>query len=376
MSSPDPSVPYFDVKRQAQGLRKEFEAAFSETALSGAYILSNVVGEFENEFAAYCGTKYAIGVGSGTDALVLSLKAAGIGPGDEVIVPSFTFSASVFCIQHAGATPVMVEVDPETYTLCPKAAEKAITQKTRAILPVHLYGQAADMDALQKLAQKHKLMIFEDACQAHGAEFKGRKVGSFGTTGSFSFYPTKNLGAMGDGGCITLSNEKLSETCRRLRNLGRKSVAEDHLYTGYTSRLDSLQAAILRIKLKQLDRFNSLRRKAAEIYHRGLEGTPLILPKEAANRKHVYHLYVARVPGGKRNKLKEFLASKNISSMIHYPKPAHRQPACAKKVKVPQKLSITEKICGEILSLPMFPEITAQEVQTVCTAIQSFYGRR
>ncbi len=369
-----PAVPYFDLKRQYESLSREFETALSQVASSGGYILSPVVAGFEQAFAEYCGTRFAVGVGSGTDALVLSMKASGIGPGDEVLVPSFTFSASVFSIMHTGATPVLVEVDPDTYTISPEAAEKAVTRKTRAILPVHLYGQAADMLKITSLAKKKKLKIFEDACQAHGASFNGKKTGSFGTAGSFSFYPTKNLGAMGDGGMITTNDAKMVETLHRLRNLGRKTVQENHLYAGYTSRLDAMQASILSIKLKHLDEFNDKRRKAAALYKSLLLDTPLVLPAEAPSRRHAYHLFVVRVPAGKRDALQKFLAGKNINTMIHYPIPVHKQPACKGKVKVPARIPVTEKICSEILSLPMFPEMTGDEVRTVCSAIRAFYG--
>lgn len=370
------SVPYFDIKRQYALLGKQYEAAFARVGASGAYILGPDVTEFEKSFADFCQTPYAVAVGSGTDALILSLKACGIGKGDEVIVPSFTFSASAFCIIHAGATPVMVDVDPHTYTLCPKAVEKAITKKTKAILPVHLYGQAAEMGPILNLSKKHKLYIFEDACQAHGALWKGKRVGSFGKTGSFSFYPTKNLGALGDGGCITTSDEELVETTQRMRNLGRKTVKENHLYVGITSRLDSAQAAILSIKLKHLDSFNDKRHKAASWYFRNLTHTPLQLPHEGADRRHVYHLFVVRVPGGKRDALQNYLAENNIGSMVHYPIPVHLQPACKPKVKVPHSMKVTEQICGEILSLPMFPEITEEEVKTVCAVINKFYASK
>lgn len=370
------TVPYFDIKRQTAKFAREYSKAFERVAASGAYILGPEVAEFEEAFAQYCGTKYAVGVGSGTDALALSLKAAGISKGDEVIVPSFTFSASIFCILHVGATPVMAEVDPQTYTLDPKSAEKALTKKTKAILPVHLYGQPADMGALAAIAKKHKLEIFEDACQAHGALWKNKKVGGLGTAGSFSFYPTKNLGALGDGGCITTDDLKIVETAQRIRNLGRKTVKENHTYVGMTSRLDSVQAALLSIKLKHLDEFNAKRRKAASWYFRELAQTPLALPHEGADRRHVYHLFVVRVPGGKRDKLQAHLAENGIGSMIHYPVPVHLQPACKSKVRLGDKLNITSKICDEILSLPMFPEITEEEVKKVSRVIRNFHAQK
>ncbi len=368
------SVPYFDSKRQYARLGKEFEEALAKTAASGLYILPPSVQEFEKNFARYCGTSYGIGVGSGTDALIFALKAAGLKKGDEVIAPSFTFVATVFAIMHAGATPVLVDVDPATYTLCPKAVEKAVTRKTRAILPVHLYGQAADMGAIEAIAKKKNLKIIEDACQAHGASWNGRKTGSFGFAGCFSFYPTKNLGAMGDGGMITGSDTEALNFYYRLRNLGRKDLQENHLIAGWTSRLDGMQAAILDIKLKHLDSFNDGRRRAAQTYKKLLAGTPLVLPTEAEGRRHVYHLFVVLAPGGKRDSLQKHLADNGIRTMVHYPVAVHQQPACKSQVRVAGKLKVTESLSGEILSLPMFPEITDEEIAAVASAVKSFYA--
>lgn len=367
------SIPYFDLKRQYRQLGKELEKSLIETAQTGAYILSPKVSEFENAFAQYCGAEYGIGVGSGTDALIFSLKALGIGKGDEVIVPSFTFSASVFSILHAGATPVFAEVDPVFYTLDPKSAAACITKKTRAILPVHLYGQTADMGALVDLAKKHKLKIVEDACQAHGAMWKGRKSGTFGDFGCFSFYPTKNLGATGDGGMAISNNPKLVTKVQKLRNLGRTTHKGPHEVLAWTSRLDALQASVLLAKLPHLDSFNQNRRRVASRYMSRLQSTPLILPKEAPGCYHVYHLFVVRVPGGKRDTLQQYLTDNGVGTMVHYAIPTHRQPAIREHLTRAPRLPGAEKLCREILSLPIFPEMTDEEVDRVSEIIRNFY---
>jgi dTDP-4-amino-4,6-dideoxygalactose transaminase len=370
------SIPYFDLTRQYARFEKQYLEALTATAASGRYVLGSAVEQFEDAFAKYCGAPYAVGVGSGTDALIFALHGLGIQKGDEVIVPSFTFCASVFAIVHVGAKPVYAEVDLKTYTLDPKSVEKALTSKTRASLPVHLYGQPADMDALHAIAKKRKLKIVEDACQAHGAEWKGKKTGSLGDVGCFSFYPTKNLGAMGDGGMIVTSNKALVERVKKLRNLGRSVLTAPHTEVGWTSRLDAMQASILNIKLKHLDDFNDNRRRVAKSYFKRLHGTPLVLPLEAEDRKHVYHLFVVRVPNGKRDALKNKLAEEGIHSMIHYPIPVHRQPACKPFFRKSNDLRGTEKISKEILSLPMFPEMTEEEVSRVSEVVHRFYGNR
>lgn len=375
MSTQAVSIPYFDLKRQYQNLKNELESAFTQTAASGAYILSEKVKEFESAFAAYCGTRFAVGVGSGTDALIFSLLALGIGKGHEVIVPSYTFSASAFAIVHAGATPVFVDVDPETYTMDPRAVEKAISRRTKAILPVHLYGQAADMDCLLEIAKKKKLKMVEDACQAHGALWKDRRVGSLGDTGCFSFYPTKNLGAMGDGGMVVTNDEKLAEKIKRFRNLGRVDLKEAHKVAGWTSRLDALQAVVLQVKLQHLEDFNHSRRRVASRYMNGLQNTPLVLPKESVGRYHVYHLFVVRAPKGKRNGLQNHLSEAGIPTLVHYSVPCHKQPALVPFAKKNPKLPMTDQVSQEILSLPIFPEMTDQEVDRVCEVIRDFYRR-
>ena len=366
-------VPYFDLTRQYEKLKKDLDALLLKTAASGRYVLGAAVEEFERAFADYCGVSYGVGVGSGTDALSFALRALGIRKGDEVIVPSFTFSASVFCILHAGAAPVFADVDLETFTISPESVEKILTRRTRAILPVHLYGQSADMDALGAIAKKKKLKIIEDACQAHGALYKGKKTGSLGDAGAFSFYPTKNLGALGDGGMLLTQNEKIAEKAMRYRNLGRRELKDPHTELGWTSRLDALQAVVLTLKLKNLDIFNEDRRRVAAHYFKCLKTTPLVLPREAEGRYHVYHLFVVRVPGGKRDALRERLAEEKIQTMLHYPLPVHRQPFARPFAKKTKHLKVTNQISKEILSLPMFPEMTLEEVERVADAIQRFY---
>lgn len=368
------AVPYFDLTRQYATLKDELETALLSVARSGRYILGETVERFEKKFADYCGVPYGVGVGTGTDALIFSLRALGIGKGDEVIVPSYTFCASVYAILHAGATPVFADVD-ETYTLDPASVEKALTKKTKALLPVHLYGQCADMGALMTIAKKRKLKVVEDACQAHGAIWKKNKAGSFGDAGCFSFYPTKNLGGMGDGGMVVTKDKKVLEAVRRHRNLGRITISENPAAPGWTSRLDALQAAVLEVKLESLDALNEARRKVAQDYQQYLSATPLILPKESAGRRHVYHLFAVRVPGGKRDALKEHLAAKDIPALTHYAVPVHKQSFCRKYARPRVALRNTEKFATEVLCLPMFPEMKRFEVKMVAETVRGFYGK-
>lgn len=368
-----PKIPCFDLTRQYALLQEELRAGFEKVAQSGRYILGPALEQFEQEFASYCGSRFGIGVGSGTDALILALKALRIQKGDEVLVPSFTFVATVFAVMHVGATPVFVDVDPLTYTLDVRSAEKQVTRQTKAILPVHLYGQTAEMDSLLSLAKEAKLKVVEDAAQAHGATWKGKKTGSFGDAGCFSFYPTKNLGACGDGGIVVTSDEAFAERIRILRNTGRKTTQAPHTEMGWTSRLDTCQAMWLGIKLKHLDTFNEKRRRLAERYRMHLNSTPLGLPTEAAHRKHVYHLFVVRVPHQKRSALQQKLLHDGIGTMIHYTAPVHRQPFYAGYSKQNWNLPVTDQISEEILTLPMFPELKDEEQDYVCQSIRRFY---
>ena len=367
-------MPYFDLTRQYQMLQPDIEALVLEILASGRYIFGNRLVDFENAFARYCGVRHAVGVGSGTDALIFSLKALEIGDGDEVIVPSFTFVATVFAIRHAGACPVFADIDPKTYTLDPASVERALTRRTRAILPVHLYGQTADMNGLLSIAQKKKLKVVEDACQAHGAAWKGKKAGAIGDAGCFSFYPTKNLGGFGDGGLVLTRDASLAEKIRRLRNLGRVELQDPPASVGWTSRLDAVQAAVLHLKLNHLDGWNEKRRALANRYRHQLAATPLILPEERKGATHVYNLFVVRVPDGNRDSFRKNLGTEGIPTMLHYAAPVHLLSALKNLGKKLVPLPVTEKISREIVSLPLFPEMRAEEIDRVCEAIRRFYG--
>lgn len=365
-------IAFVDLVRQYSTLQKEMDEAVLKVMQKGSFILGENVREFEREFASYIGAKYGLGVGSGTDALHIALEALGIGPKDEVITVSHTFVATAYSIIHAGTTPVFVDIDPETYTINPELIEKAITPKTKAILPVHLYGQPANMTNIMEIAKKHNLRVVEDVAQAHGAKFQGQTVGTFGDIGCFSFYPGKNLGAYGDGGLIVTNDEAVAEKVRMLREYGQKAKYH-HEIVGYNSRLDEMQAAILRIKLRHLEAWNENRRRNAKLYDEQLSDLPMSIttPKVAKDRTHVYHLYVIRAK--QRQLLQDFLSQVQISTGIHYPIPVHKQPACVNIVKQGSKLTITEQIVGEILSLPMFPELKQEEIQFVCDNIKKFY---
>lgn len=368
-------VQYFSTVNQYKEISKTFEKSAKKILSSGRYILGEPVQKFEKDFSKYCGARYGVGVGSGTDALIFALKALGIKKGDEVITPSFTFVATVFAIMHVGATPVFADVNAKTYTLDPESTAKAITKKTKAILPVHLYGQCADMGKLKKLAKKKKLLIVEDAAQAHGARIGKRRAGSFGDAGCFSFYPTKNLGACGDGGMVVTNHKKVVSDAQTFRNLGRPIQKGDHQVAAWTSRLDALQASFLGIKLKKLETYNRKRRQVANRYTQGLKNTPLVTPFEAKGNYHVYHLYVVLVPNGKRNALQKHLEKKGIPTMVHYPKAVHLQPAYTRVHKRKWKLPVTTTISKQILSLPIYPEMSLRDVDRVTKAVHRFYAK-
>jgi len=369
-------VPYFDVSRQHQKFVVQAQEAFDKILKSGAYILGPALKDLEAEFAAYIGTKFSLGVGSGTDALIFALRALGVKKGDEVIVPSFTFTSTALAVVHLGATPVFADVEEATFNLDPKSAVQAVSRRTKAMLPVHLFGQCADMTAIMDLAKRKKLKVVEDACQAHGALWNKVMAGAFGNAGCFSFYPTKNLGGIGDGGMITTSDEKLLKKCIQYRNLG-KGIDDPFVHDeiGWTSRLDSIQAAFLSIKLKFLDELNRERRAVAELYHKKLAGTPLALPRESQGAYHVYHLYVVRVPDGQRDALKAHLAAEGIPSMVHYATPVDAQPVMKQHKTRKVKLPVTEKLRREVLTLPLFPGMTEPEVEAVASSIKRFYGK-
>jgi dTDP-4-amino-4,6-dideoxygalactose transaminase len=360
------NVPWIDLTIQHRALRNEINEAIQDILDRGAFILGPEVDKLEEEFAAYCGTKYAVGVDSGLSALELSLRALGIGPGHEVIVPTHTFTATAAAVTFAGATPVFVDADPETWNIDVEKIEDVITARTKAILPVHLYGLPADMSMILGIAEKYNLVVVEDACQAHGAQYKGQRAGSMGHAAGFSFYPTKNLGACGDGGMVTTNDAKVAETIRALRNCGQ-TAKNVHELEPFNHRLDNLQAAILRIKLNYLDEWIASRRKIAAYYNKLLTGSDVLLPAEPPGYQHVYHLYVIRVQN--RDALQANLKEQGIGTAIHYPNPVHLQPFYSNGNDRHGEFPIAEKICSEILSIPMFPELTEDQVEIVASAI-------
>ena len=364
-------IPLVDLKTQYRRYKDEFLKAIENVLNSSSFILAEKVATFEKNFAAFIGSTYAIGVASGTDALHLSLRAVGISSGDEVITAVNTFFATPAAIELAGARPVFVDCDPKTYLMEVNAIEKAITSKTKVIIPVHLYGQVAPMDGINALAERYNITVIEDACQAHGAVYKNRRAGTFGKAAAFSFYPGKNLGAFGDAGAITTSDEKIYQRLLALRNYG-STKKYYHPTFGINSRLDEIQAAILNVKLQFLDKWNDARRRAAEMYRRNLGSNPsIVLPAQTVNSTHVYHLFVIQVEGN-RDVIIEKMSQKNIECGIHYPIPLHMQQAYSylgyKEGDFPYAESITKKI----ISLPLFPEITREQIDFVCECLTTF----
>ena len=362
-------IPFNQLKPLHDLLADEIQEALLRVADSGWYILGPEVRAFETEFAQYHGAYRAVGVASGTDALELALRAGGIGAGDEVITVAHTAMATVTAIESAGATPVLADIDLETYTLDPLAARAAITERTGAIIVVHLYGQPADMDALVALAHERNLLLIEDCAQAHGAEYKGRKVGTIGDMGAFSFYPTKNMGAYGDGGAVITNDEVFTERLEQLRNYGQ-TTRYTHQWRGTNSRLDEMQAAVLRVKLKHLDQHNARRSEIAALYDANLRS--VLRPVVPAGRLHAYHLYVIR--DGKRDALMSALQEKGIGTLIHYPIPVHLQDSHRDLAMPAGSLPQTEKAAREILSLPLYIGLSDEEVMAVCAAIEDLRG--
>ncbi len=364
-------IQFVDLRLEYQEIKEEINQAIHRVLESGWFVLGEELKKFEKEFASYLRVKHVIGVNSGSDALYLAVKALGIGKGDEVITVSHTFISTVDAITRNGAKPVFVDIDPETYTIDVNQIENVITKRTKAIIPVHIYGHPADMDLIMEIAEKHGLYVIEDACQAHGAEYKGRKVGSIGDIGCFSFYPTKNLGAYGDAGAIVTNDDELAEKLKILRNYG-SSKKYYHDFIGVNSRLDEIQAAVLRIKLRHLDEWNEKRRKIAKMYNKFLEDSGVITPIEKKWAKHVYHLYVIRHKD--RDKLQKYLAKNRVISQIHYPVPVHKQRAYL-DLGITRHLPITEKISKEIISLPMHPWLKKEEVEHISEFIRNFERR-
>jgi len=368
-------IPFVDLKAQARELHDEFHEVFESVTSRAAYTLSPELSEFEAAFAAFCGCDYAVGVSSGTDAVKLALLAADVGPGDEVFVPVNTFIATAEAVSHIGAVPVFVDCLEETALIDPAALEAAAAEHeglATAVIPVHLYGQPCDMDAIQGVANRHGLAVVEDACQAHGALYKGRPCGSMGVTAAFSFYPGKNLGALGDGGAVTTGSAELAERLRLLRNHGQADKYT-HTLIGYCDRLHNLQAALLSVKLARLAGWNEARRAAAQRYARMSKGIAEVRPiRVDDDATPVFHLYVVRLLGRDapfRDTVRERLAEASVESGIHYPVPLHLQPAYAHLGYRPGDFPVAERLATEILSLPMFPEITEEQQDHVASAL-------
>jgi dTDP-4-amino-4,6-dideoxygalactose transaminase len=362
-------IPLVDLKVTFEPLKEQIFSAWEQTLGGMRLFLGPNVQTFEQEFAAYCGAKHAIGVSDGTNAVHLALRACGVGPGDEVITVSYTFIATTEAILLAGATPVFVDIDSLTYNMDVSQIESRITPRTRAILPVHLYGQCADMDPILEIARRHNLYAIEDACQAHGAEHKGAKAGSLGDIAAFSFYFTKNLGAYGEGGIVTTNDDALAKKVRMLRDHGSEQRYY-HEFLGWNARLDELQAAVLRVKLPHLDEWNAGRRQAAQVYTQILEPLGFVLPYEAPNNRHVYHLYVIRCPF--RDGLRQHLTDNNVGTGIHYPVPNHLQNSFKEFGYTPGSLPVTESVCLDILSLPMYAGIQPAQVERVAHLIYTY----
>jgi dTDP-4-amino-4,6-dideoxygalactose transaminase len=365
------AVPLLDLKRQYASIKDEIDSAVARVMDSCYFILGPEVAEFEKEVATYSGAAHGIGVASGTDAILLSLHAVGVGPGDEVIVPPFTFGASANVISRLGATPVFVDIEPDTFNVSPSAIEKAITKKTKAIIPVHLYGQCADMDAILAVADKNGIPVIEDAAQAIGAKYKGRSAGSIGKLGCFSFFPSKNLGAAGDGGMIVTNDDELAAKLRILRVHG---AGKKYIYDaiGYNSRLDALQAAILRAKLPHLDSWSESRREHAAKYDAAFEGTHVQTPTVAPDNFHIYHQYTVRVPD--QGAVLDALKSAKIGFSVYYPEPLHLSRCFSDLGYKEGDLPISERTVREVISLPIFPELTDAERNEVVSTVLSATG--
>jgi dTDP-4-amino-4,6-dideoxygalactose transaminase len=361
-------IPFLDLKAQYKSIKPEIDAAVMKVLESTQFVLGDEVAQFERDFAAYCGARHAIAVNSGTSALHLALLAAGVGPGDEVITIPFTFVATVAAIRYTGAKPVFVDIDPVTFNMDPAKVEAAITPRTKAILPVHLYGQMADMDPIVEIANRRGLQVIEDACQAHGAEYKGRRAGSIGVSGCFSFYPGKNLGAYGEGGIVVTSDDAHAKQIRMLRDWGQEQRYH-HVVQGFNFRMEGMQGAILRVKLRYLEQWTEARRARARQYTALLRGANVVeAPVEAADRRHVYHIYAVRTK--ERDDLQRLLQSKGVSTGLHYPIPVHLQKAHEDLGHKRGDFPESEAAAAEVLSLPMFPEMTVGQVEEVVAAVR------
>lgn len=367
------SIPFLDLKCQHLALKDEINEAVEGVLQSAQFVLGKEVLAFEEEFAAFCGVQHSVGVNSGTSALHLALLAASVGPGDEVITVPCTFVATLAAIVYTGATPILVDVDPATYTMDPRQIEAALTPRTKAIVPVHLYGNPADMDPILSLARRHNLVVIEDAAQAHAAQYKGRFCGSLGDLGCFSFYPGKNLGACGEGGIVTTNNPEFARKIRILRDWGAEKKYE-HVLKGFNYRMEALQGAILRVKLKYLQAWTEVRRAHAAAYTELLSDSELTLPTETHGGKHVYHVY--GVLTARRCELTELLNSHGVQTGIHYPIPVHLLPAYSDLGYKAGAFPESERVSTQELSLPIYPELTEYQIQTVSQAILNFQAAR
>ena len=361
-------VPFLDLKAQVAGIRGEVQAALDRVLESSAFVLGPAVADFERKFAPYAGARHAAGVSSGTSALHLALLAAGVGPGDEVVAPAMTFIATVSAIHYTGARPVLADVDPVRYTLDPAQIERALTPRTKAIMPVHLYGQAADMDPILAIARRRGLLVIEDAAQAHGAEYRGRRCGSIGDLAGFSFYPGKNLGAYGEGGAVTTNRDDFDKTVRILRDWGQ-TQRYHHDLKGFNYRMEGFQGAVLGVKMAHIEAWTEGRRRAAALYAEGLRGIAgVVAPREAEGARHVYHVYAVLVKN--RDAVQKKLNDAGVATGIHYPIPVHLQKCFSELGYRRGDFPVAERIGDEELSLPMFPELTAAQVEEVCRALR------
>lgn len=366
-------VPFLDLKAQYNSIKNEVLSELEDVMQKSCFVLGPKVKAFEENFAKFCQVKHAVGVSSGTDALTLALAALGIGKGDEVILPANTFIATVEAVSHCGAEPVLVDVDPDTYTINPALIKAKITKKTKAVVPVHLYGQMADMDEIMSIAKKHNLFVVEDACQAHGSRYKGRMAGSIGDIGCFSFYPGKNLGAYGEGGACTTNSDELAQKIRMLRDHGSEKKYY-HDMVGYNARMHGFQGAVLNVKLKYLEAWNEARRKNADYYSKLLKSNPKIkTPKTPKDNVHIFHLYVIQLDN--RDAVIDKLRENGVSTIIHYPIPIHLQKAYVQLGYKEGDFSVTEAAAKRALSLPMYPELTKEQIEYVCEMLKKITNR-
>lgn len=367
------NVPYFDLKMQYASLRQEFLEALDHVCKASSFILGEEVNKFEQEFAAYCGAKHCIALNTGTSALHLALLAANVGSGDEVVTTPNTFIATAEAISYTGAKPVFVDIDPRTANIDPKLIERAITPRTKAIIPVHLYGRPADLDAILAIAAKHKIAVIEDACQAHGARYKGKRIGSFGLAAAFSFYPGKNLGAYGEGGAMTTNDDGVAKLCRILRDHGQ-TTRYYHDYVGYNYRMDGFQGAVLRVKLKRLDGWTKRRQEICQLYRKLLAGARVEIPQDDPQNESVYHLFAIWVEN--RDNVRAELEKRGVGSAIHYPVPVHLQKAYASLGHKPGSFPHTERASERVFSMPLFPEMTNEQAECAAKTLIEIVGKK